>query len=76
MNDHLELRPVKVKDGLGHHGEPDEEEVIVVEEPDGSKEEGPRVMRAPHTYHMRSGVKPAWQDGAGTGPTSNASPKG
>ena len=47
MNDHLKLRPVEVGDGLGHHGEPAEEEVIVVEEPEGSMEEGPRAMRAP-----------------------------
>ena len=32
---------------MSHHGEPDEEEVIVVEEPEGPKEEGPRVMKAP-----------------------------
>ena len=47
MNDHLKLRPVEVEDGLSHHGEPAEEEVIVVEEPDSPKEEGPKVMRAP-----------------------------
>ena len=32
---------------MSHHGEPAEEEVFVVEDPDGPKEEGPRVMRAP-----------------------------
>ena len=32
---------------MGHHGEPAEEEVIVVGDPEGSKEEGPKVMRAP-----------------------------
>ena len=32
---HLELRPVEVADGLSHHGEPaEEEEVIVIEEPE------------------------------------------
>ena len=35
-------------DGLGHSGEPDEEEVIVVEEPRDEKS-GPRVVRVPRT---------------------------
>ena len=47
VNGHLKLRTVEVENGLGNHGEPAEEEVIVVEEPEESKEEGPRVMRAP-----------------------------
>ena len=33
--------------GLGHPGEPEEEEVIVVEEPEGPGESGPQVVRAP-----------------------------
>ena len=84
--DHLELRPMEVADGLSHHGEPAEEEVIVVEEPERPERGEPRVVRAPrvptqkeretpmrrHTYHMRSGVKPAWQVGAGTSPTNSA----
>ena len=45
--DHLKLRPVEVGNGLSHHGDPAEEEVIVVEEPEELREEGPRVMRAP-----------------------------
>ena len=32
---------------MSHHGDPAEEEVIVVEEPERPKEEGPKVMRAP-----------------------------
>ena len=39
---------MKAADGLSHHGDPaEEEEVIVVEEPERSEEEGPKVMRAP-----------------------------
>ena len=34
-------------DGLGHSGDPEEEEVIVVEEPDAPGESGPPVVRAP-----------------------------
>ena len=35
QDDHLKIRPVVVGDGLGHSGEPEEEEeeVIVLEEP-------------------------------------------
>jgi len=33
--------------GLSHPGEPEEEEVIVVEEPEGPGESGPQVVRAP-----------------------------
>ena len=36
-------------DGLSHSGEPEEEEVIVVEEPDGPGESGPPVVRVPRT---------------------------
>ena len=68
---------MKAADGLSHHGDPaEEEEVIVVEEPERPKGGEPRVVRAPrvptqgefapmmrHTYHTRSGVKPAWQGG-------------
>ena len=32
---------------MSHHGDPAEEEVIVGEEPEESREEGPRVVRAP-----------------------------
>ena len=47
-NDHLELRPVQAADGLSHHGDPaEEEEVIVVEEPDRRKGDEPRGVRAP-----------------------------
>ena len=46
-DDHLKLRPVQAADGLSHHGDPAEEAVIVVEEPEESKEKGPKVMRAP-----------------------------
>ena len=35
-------------DGLGHSGEPDEEEVIVIEEPE-REGPGPRVVRVPRT---------------------------
>ena len=35
-------------DGLSHHGEPEqEEEVIVIEEPREERQEGPRVVRVP-----------------------------
>ena len=33
--------------GLGHHGDPDDEEVIVLEEPERPDEGGPRVVRVP-----------------------------
>ena len=33
--------------GLGHHGDPEEEEVIVLEEPERPDEGGPRVVRVP-----------------------------
>ena len=46
-DDHLKLRPMEVNDGLSHHGEPAEEEVIVVEEPERPKGDEPRVARAP-----------------------------
>ena len=74
---------------MSHHGDPAEEELIVVEEPETTREEGPKKMRAPrvppqkrlrptkrHTYHMRSGVRPAWQAGAETNPADSASPEG
>mgnify|MGYP003325470841 CR=1 FL=1 len=45
---HLELRPMEVADGLSHHGEPaEEEEVIVVEEPEGPEKVEHRVVKAP-----------------------------
>ena len=34
-------------DGLSHPGEPEDDEVIVVEEPEGPREGGPRVVRVP-----------------------------
>ena len=43
-----EEEPPRVDDGLGHSGEPEEEEVIVVEEPK-DEEPGPRVVRVPRT---------------------------
>ena len=47
-DDHLVLRPVEVADGLSHHGEPaEEEEVIVVEEPERPEKVEHRVVRAP-----------------------------
>ena len=48
QDDHLEIRPLRVGDGLGHSGEPEEEEVIVLEEPK-SEEVGPKVVRVPRT---------------------------
>ena len=33
--------------GLGHHGDPDDEEVIVLEEPERPDEGGPRVVKMP-----------------------------
>ena len=49
QGDHLEIRPLRVGDGLGHSGEPEEaEEVIVLEEPK-SEEAGPKVVRVPRT---------------------------
>ena len=33
--------------GLGHHGDPDDEEVIVLEEPERPDDGGPRVVRVP-----------------------------
>ena len=39
-NDHLDS-------GLGHHGDPEEEEVIVLEEPERPDESGPKVIRVP-----------------------------
>ena len=45
MNDHLELRPVKVKDGLGHHGEPEEEEEEV-----GNARDDDKSQSQYHTY--------------------------
>ena len=32
---------------MSHHGDPAEEEVIVVEEPERPREEGPKGVRAP-----------------------------
>ena len=50
---HLELRPVEDADGLSHHGEPaEEEEVIVVEEPERPESMEPRV-RAPRVPTQR-----------------------
>ena len=43
-----EEEPPKGDDGLGHSGGPDEEEVIVIEEPE-SVGPGPRVVRVPRT---------------------------
>ena len=50
QDDHLEIRPLTVGDGLSHSGEPEEEEeeVIVLEEPK-SEEVGPKVVRVPRT---------------------------
>ena len=45
-SDHLELRPLAAKDGSSHHGDPAEEEVIVVEEPERPRGDEPRVARA------------------------------
>ena len=39
--------------GLSHHGEPAEEEVIVLEEPERPDESGPRVVRAPRVPTQR-----------------------
>ena len=40
--------------GLSHPGEPEEEEeVIVVEEPEGPGESGPQVVRAPRVPTQR-----------------------
>ena len=36
-------------DGLSHSGEPEEDEVIVIEEPDAPRESGPPVVRVPRT---------------------------
>ena len=45
-SDHLELRPVQAADGLSHHGDPaEEEEVIVVEEPERPEKVEHRVVR-------------------------------
>ena len=53
-NDHLELRPVQAADGLSHHGDPaEEEEVIVVEEPERPERGDPRVVRAPRVPTQR-----------------------
>ena len=38
---------MEVNDGLSHHGEPADEEVIVVGEPERPKGDQPRVVRAP-----------------------------
>ena len=39
---------MEVADGLGHHGEPaEEEEVIVIKKPERSERVGPNVVRAP-----------------------------
>ena len=38
QDDHLDIRPLGVDNGLGHSGEPEEEEVIVVEEPKSNRE--------------------------------------
>ena len=68
---------------MSHHGEPaDEEEVIVVEEPERPNGDEPKVVRAPRvptqeertpmrprTYHMRSGVRFVWRAVAATRPT-------
>ena len=39
--------------GLGHHGDPDDEEVIVLEEPERPDEGGPRVVRVPRAPTQR-----------------------
>ena len=48
QDNHLDIRPLEVGDGLSHPGEPEEEEVIVVEEPE-REDPGPRVVRIPRT---------------------------
>ena len=48
QDNHLAIRPLGVGDGLSHPGEPEEEEVIVVEEPE-SEDPGPKVVRVPRT---------------------------
>ena len=68
---------------MSHHGDPaEEEEVIVVEEPEKPRGSEPRVIRAPRvptqeeretpmrprTYHMKSGAKFAWRPGAAIRP--------
>ena len=47
-DDHLKLRPVEITKGLSHHGDPaEEEEVIVVEEPERPRGSEPGVIKAP-----------------------------
>ena len=45
-DDHLAIRPLRVDDGWSHSGDPEEEEVIVVEESKGAEPE-PRVVQVP-----------------------------
>ena len=42
-------RSLPADDGLSHHGEPEEEEVIVIEEPHEPEVGGPRVVTTPRT---------------------------
>ena len=49
QDDHLEIRPLRVGDGLGHSGEPEEEEEVIVLEEPKSEEAGPKVVRVPRT---------------------------
>ena len=39
--------------GLGHHGDPEDEEVIVLEEPERPDESGPKVIRVPRAPTQR-----------------------
>ena len=49
QDDHLDIRPLGVGDGLGHSGEPEEEEEVIVLEEPASEEAGPKVVRVPRT---------------------------
>ena len=67
---------------MGHHGEPaEEEEVIVIEEPERPEGVEPKVLRAPRVptqeerdahkaiqYRMRIGARSVWQPGAAIRP--------
>ena len=48
---HLEIRPVIVGDGLGHSGEPEEEEEVIVLEEPKSEEAGPKGAQGAEDTH-------------------------
>ena len=45
--------PRREAEGLSHHGDPADDEVIVVEEPKAADAGGPRVLKIPRVHTQR-----------------------